>query len=213
MATDFTAVVDASQVINALGSAQDQMPYAMAQALDLSLYAARKTIASDLSRYFMIRTKFVPRSLHIDRPNKRKLWGRIGFLERVWFMESQVVGDSRRKHPKGRQIWQPVTTGGSLDPRPNPAEAIIAERQARYAGRSREKGGIGYFKILNNISYPGIYYREPGEGRKITPAYWLEDSMDVKPRYPMDKRTIEEVRIAWPAAAIKGVQRALKTRK
>lgn len=209
MATDFTAVVDASQVIRQLGIFQDQLPYAMAQALDLSLYAARKVVAADITQFFMLRNKFVPRSLKIDRPNKHKLWGRIGFMERAWFMESQVVGQPGRKHPKGKEIWMPLETGERA-PRPNPAEAIL---NGRRPPKGAKGGDSGYFKVLKNISWPGIYYRESGEKKKLTAAYWLEPSMDVKARYPLDDRVIEAVGKAWPAAAVKACERALRTRK
>ena len=221
MATDFKTAVDSSEIRRMLGIFQDQYPFAMSQAIDLCLYASKKVVKADLSQHFMIRTPFVPRSLTVDRPNKTHLQGWIGWLPRAWFMESQVIGQKDRTKPGNKPIWAPLSTG-PLAPRPNIAEAILKDRRpnaVRRRGTKTRGKGIGYFKVIEGaIAWPGIYYRDPNETdpkkkSKLHAAYWLEESTTVDARYPLDERVSAAVAAAWPAAAKKAVERALKSRR
>jgi len=60
------------------------------------------------------------------------------------------------------------------------------------------------------MKWPGIYYREEGEKRKLTAAYWLEQSMDIKPRLDLEREVGDSLEANWPKAAADAVDRALK---
>jgi hypothetical protein len=232
MATQFEMVVDARKVWEALGTHQDQVPYAMSIAINSCTFATRKRVYNDvLPKTFKLRTKFVQSGLHVEKATKTSLQSQLGFINSGkasrWFMESQVLGQAGRTKPGNKPIWQPIDSG-ERSPRPVPTQRIIPSRRPhvafdpvkaatptaagnkrRFRGRNEPK----YIKLTGpNMKWPGIYYRESGEDRKLTPAYWLEKSMDIEPRLDLEGEVARSIGSLWPKAAKDAVERALKPR-
>jgi hypothetical protein len=226
-AAAFELVVDAREVWSRLGLNQDQVPYAMSLAVNSCAFAARKSLHARLPEIFHIRTKFVPSGLHVNTSTKTSLQAALGFLDSRWFMVSQTTGEQNREKPGGKPIWQPLQTG-SRSPRPSISERIIPSRrphtavdpvklaQPTEAGnkrRSRGRNEAGYIKLTGpNMKWPGIYYREEGDKRKLIAAYWLQESQDIKPRLDLQGEVDKSLAENWPKAAVDAVERALKPR-
>lgn len=186
---------------------ESEIPKALAGAVNKALFASRKEISGQWKDYLAERTPWAKRGLHVDTAKRSKLEGSVGFLDSRWFMRSQVEGESGRRKPGNKPIWQPVM-GGPRSPRTDPAKPILPSRRPNVAknpvrlktptkaGNKRRYRGKSPYMYMDKKDFPrlkvsGIYYRtrigNKAQRRRLYAAYWKQDSQNVAPRLPLQK--------------------------
>lgn len=148
----------------------DQIPFATARALTMTVRDAQGDIRDELPKRFTIRNSWVSKGVRIDPATKSRLEAAVGTLEP--FMRLQETGGkgyardaSRKAVPKGAKRGR---TG------------IIPKGQRPRALLGKPK------HFLVSTRFGAAVMKRKGKARyPIEPLFWLKKTVPIKPRFGM----------------------------
>lgn len=176
---------------------QKQTRYAMKGALDNVAYGVQKLLREGLPGHFIVRSTWVERGIQVDRASKSNLVATVGSVSH--FMEWQAYGGDKEGQGGG-DVAVPVGARKTPQHRTTRAQwpaRILARKRAFIVQTKR--GDTIIARRTMKARYP------------IIVMYRLRPEVKIKPRWPFESDVTREVASAWPDAARRAVEHAIKT--
>ena len=177
---------------------RDQVPFAIALALNDVAFEARREVVRKLPEHFTVRSTHPGKGMRVQKARKRTPVAVVGSVRP--YMRSQALGSTERPQSSG-------TIAVPVGARPSPEAKTT---RGKWPGAMLRKRG--YYVAPTRSGVPGVWRRR-GK-RKPPELMWMfVKEVKIEPRWPLGEDVSVAVRKAWPKAAEAALRRAIATAK